>query len=210
MMSQTKHNFFFLRIVILFFLSLCYTNASRIDFQSGADVNAFQSDGFTTLSSAGSGAFTFALGTFDESVLADSSDSWSIGFMDQMQDTNDWLVSPPVADRFLGEVQMTSGAATNQNAYILGYDTLNESQIILFKNENWIFPVFNDLDLESDIFSLQDNGTQMLLADGSFSNFTDTFTMISAVPEPSIYALFVGSFTLSYSLIRRSRIKKFL
>lgn len=142
---------------ITFLSILCAgaVNASLLNFQSGAGVTALQSDGVSTLSSAGAGSFTFALGTFDESVLSGSSDTWGTGFVDRMNGTNNWLLSPPpVANRFQGDRLMSDGSADSLQAYIFGYSIADSSQVILFKNSSWTFPAFNALDLTSDIFSL--------------------------------------------------------
>lgn len=183
-------------------------SASLINFQSGAGVTALQSDGVSTLSSAGAGAYTFAFGTFNEAALSGAASTWQAAFDDQMASTNNWLLSPPpLANRFLGEVSMNDATANGLAGYIFGYNTSDSSEVIVFKNAAWTFPAFNALDTTADVFSLQDANTQVLGSGGTFSAFSGSFTMISTatVPEPSAFAAIAGVLALGFVALRRRR-----
>ena len=88
MKNTTKQTFFAL-FTSLFFLNA--TQASLINFQSGSLSSYLQADGVTNLDST----YTFALGTFNEAVLAGSSDTWAGGFTDEMDGVNTWRTSGP-------------------------------------------------------------------------------------------------------------------
>jgi hypothetical protein len=194
-----------LPFIVASFSFLASADASLINFQSGA-VTALQSDNATSLSNEVEGTFEFALGTFNESVLEGSSSGWEAGLTNQMVGNNVWKTTPPapLQNKFQGETSMTDGIATSQQAYILGYSTINDD-FIVFKNAAWVFPAFAAVDTNgADVFSLQDANTQVLQSSGSFSSFSGSFTMI-AVPEPSAFAAIVGVLTLGIVVVRRRR-----
>lgn len=178
--------------------------ASLINFQSGT-VTALQSDGATSLSAEAEGTFEFALGTYNEAVLAGAISGWEAGLTDQMVDTNVWKTTgpAPLQNKFQGEVSMSDGSATTQQAYILGYSTVTDD-FIVFKNAAWVFPTYAAVDTDgATVFSLQDANTQVLLSSGSFSSFGGSFTMISTVPEPSAFAAIAGFLALGWVMVRR-------
>lgn len=173
--------------------------ASLINFQSGSLSSFLQSDG-TNLDST----YTFALGTFDESVLSSPIDNWSSGFTNQMGNTNSWITSgpSPIINTFQGEASMLNDSANGQNAYLLGTSSSN-NDIILFKNDAWVFPSYSPLDTEADTFSLQDSSTLVIDATGNFISFDNNLTMLNPVPEPSNYVSIIGFVMLGLALLRR-------
>lgn len=189
-------------LIIGLFLSVSTSFASLVNFQSGSLSSYLQADGVSNLDTS----YSFALGTFNESVLSGSNDTWAAGFTDQMQSTNNWLLSgpPPVQNTFQGDVSMNSSAANGQAAYIFATNAAND-EILIFKNAAWVFPTYDNLDTVSDIFSLQDANTQVVNATGSFVAFDNNLRMLTVVPEPSTYAMFAGALALGYVMIRRRR-----
>ena len=190
----------------IFTLSIFLTNAkaSLINFQSGSLNSYLQSDGSTNLDNT----YTFALGTFDESILSSPISNWSSGFTNQMSNTNSWItpgedgVASPAYNTFQGDVIMSGDSANGLNAYIWGISSSN-NDIILFKNASWIFPLYSSTDLEADIFSLSDTSTEVINSEGSFIAFNNNLLMLNAVPEPSNYASIIGFMALSLALLRR-------
>lgn len=180
-------------------------SASIIGFTSGTGfADALQSDGVSTLTSAGAGAFTFQLGTFDEAVLSGTADTWATGFNNEMTGDNVWGTFGPAIGRFLGDQTMDDASSNGAAAYIFGFNA-DTSQIILFKNAAWVFPAFDSFDLSADLFSLEDANTQILQADGTFASIGSNIQMLAAVPEPSVFALFSGAMALGWVMVRRRR-----
>jgi len=199
-MNNTTKLTFVALFTSLFFLNA--TQASLINFQSGSLSSYLQADDVTNLDST----YTFALGTFNEAVLSGTSDTWAGGFTDEMDGVNTWKTSGPVPlrNKFQNENAMTDDSSNGQAAYIFATNTAND-EILIFKNASWIFPNYSATDLDADIFSLQDANTQVVNATGSFVAFDNNLRMLTAVPEPSTYAMFAGALALGYVMIRRRR-----
>ena len=191
--------------VSLVFIS---ASASLINFQSGGVPTTYlQADGVTSLSDASSptGTYLFALGTFDETALLGSIDAWYTAFADQMEGTNAWRSSDAtpafLQNRFQNEVLMADGSAASQSAYIFGYNS-DQSEIIIFRNASWVFPSYDILDTNADIFSLTDANTEVITSAGTWTSYSSNITML-AVPEPSSFALLSGIFGLACVMLRR-------
>lgn len=181
-------------------------SASLINFTSGIGfTGALQADGVSTLTSAGAGAFTFQLGTFDETSLSGTSDTWAAAFNNEMTGVNFWATSGPGAGRFQGSNSMDDGSSNGLAAYIFGFNTADASQIILFKNDSWTFPTYDPIDSAADTFSLADANTQIIQADGTFTTIGGNFQMLAAVPEPSTYAALIGLLALGAAMHCRRR-----
>ena len=192
----------YLTLALASLVVISSASASLINFQSGSLSSYLQADGTTNLDST----YSFALGTFNESVLSGTSNTWGSGFTDQMDGVNTWKTSgpAPLQNKFQNENAMTSATANGQAAYIFGYNVAVD-EIILFKNAAWIFPTRDSLDTVADIFSLQDAGTQVVTTSGAFASFNNNLTMLAVVPEPSTYAMLAGVLALGYVMIRRRK-----
>lgn len=176
-------------------------SGEQIEWRSGdAFSNAEQANG-STLSSAAENPFEFQLGTFDVDVLAYNANTWVNGFINAMNSSNIWTTQ---FNAFAGSGSTTGDSSDEEQAYIFGFNTLDSTEIILFTNEDWTFPIHTGgTDPNpSASFSLENDGTQVLGANGEFSDLGDNFQMF-LVPEPSTYAALAGMFVICTAMLRR-------
>ncbi|MEX2382803.1 MAG: PEP-CTERM sorting domain-containing protein [Opitutales bacterium] len=169
-----------------------------------------------SLTEAAAGTYTFEAGVFSEGFdSAAPFGDWEANFTSVGSAT--WLTSPPfAAGRFQNDFSVADAALTGEQAFIWGSNSKAidpASEWVVLTNENWIFPTPNPLALapsEENQWSVGDEGTAVFGDMGSLidaNGGNDGFQM-TAIPEPSTYALIFGFGVLGLVIVRRVRAQK--
>lgn len=181
----------------------------RVSMRTPAGFQALDSAG-NSLSAAGAGAFRFDVGVFGPGASPSTPfGEWEQNFTTLA--TGTWGVSGPTANRLNSNFNQLDGGLAGQQGFIWGYDNKAIDPVsdwIVVTNENWIFPTPDPLSLTlspENIWSFADAGTTVF---GGVGNLTaEGFTM-TAIPEPSTYALIFGFGVLGLVVVRRIRSQK--